>query len=91
MPSGASTGSREAVERLWQRLTPEGIAPMLPVPHFNVINGGVHAPNPLDFQEFMIAPLGAPSFAEAVRARNAGRPGRIRPASGRCLPRTARR
>jgi enolase len=40
----------------------------LPVPHFNVINGGAHAQNPLDFQEFMLAPLGAPSFAEAVRA-----------------------
>ena len=42
--------------------------PCLPVPHFNVLNGGVHAPNELDFQEFMIAPLGAPSMAEAVRA-----------------------
>jgi enolase len=38
------------------------------VPHFNVINGGAHAPNTLDFQEFMLAPLGAPSFPEAVRA-----------------------
>ena len=38
------------------------------MPHFNVVNGGVHAPNPLDFQEFMIAPIGASSFAEAVRA-----------------------
>jgi len=53
---------------LWEWLTPAGITPRLPVPHFNVINGGVHAPNPLDFQEFMIAPLGAPSLAEAVRA-----------------------
>ncbi len=53
---------------LWDWLTPRGVAPRLPVPHFNVINGGVHAPNPLDFQEFMIAPLGAPSFPEAVRA-----------------------
>src|SRR5690606_24957925 len=42
--------------------------PRLPVPHFNVVNGGAHAPNPLDFQEFMIAPIGAPSLAEAVRA-----------------------
>ena len=33
-----------------------------------MLNGGVHAPNPLDFQEFMIAPVGAPSMAEAVRA-----------------------
>ncbi len=40
----------------------------LPVPHFNVINGGAHAPNALEFQQFMIAPLGAPSMAEAVRA-----------------------
>jgi enolase len=40
----------------------------LPVPHFNVINGGRHAPNGLDFQEFMIAPVGAKTIAEAVRA-----------------------
>jgi enolase len=53
---------------LWQWLAPDGVAPSLPVPHFNVLNGGVHAPNELDFQEFMIAPLGAPSMAEAVRA-----------------------
>jgi enolase len=53
---------------LWQWLTPEGVTPSLPVPHFNVLNGGVHAPNPLDFQEFMIAPIGAPSMAHAVRA-----------------------
>jgi enolase len=53
---------------LWQWLTPPAVAPSLPVPHFNVLNGGVHAPNPLDFQEFMIAPLGAPSMAEAIRA-----------------------
>ena len=53
---------------LWQWLTPPGVTPSLPVPHFNVLNGGVHARNPLDFQEFMIAPVGAPSMAEAVRA-----------------------
>jgi enolase len=53
---------------LWDWLTPGGVTPRLPVPHFNVINGGVHAPNPLEFQEFMIAPIGAPSFPEAVRA-----------------------
>ena len=44
------------------------MTPRLPVPHFNVVNGGAHAPNRLDFQEFMIAPLGAPTVAEAVRA-----------------------
>ena len=53
---------------LWRWLIPEGVSPCLPVPHFNVLNGGVHAPNELDFQEFMVAPLGAPSMAEAVRA-----------------------
>jgi enolase len=53
---------------LWEWLTPPGVAPQLPVPHFNVINGGVHARNPLEFQEFMIAPLGAPSLTEAIRA-----------------------
>jgi len=40
---------------------------LLPVPFFNVINGGMHAGNPLDFQEFMIAPTGAESFHEALR------------------------
>lgn len=49
-------------------LRPDGVTPRLPVPHFNVVNGGAHAANPLDFQEFMIAPIGAPTFAEAVRA-----------------------
>jgi enolase len=39
----------------------------LPVPMMNVINGGRHAPNSLDFQEFMIVPHGAPTFAEAMR------------------------
>ncbi len=53
---------------LWRWLAPDGVTPSLPVPHFNVLNGGVHAPNALDFQEFMIAPVGAPSMAEAVRA-----------------------
>lgn len=53
---------------LWQYLAPHDVQVRLPVPHFNVLNGGVHAPNDLDFQEFMLAPLGAPSFAEAVRA-----------------------
>lgn len=41
---------------------------LLPVPHFNVVNGGAHAANGLAFQEFMIAPVGAPTEADAVRA-----------------------
>ena len=42
-------------------------ARLLPVPMMNIINGGAHADNPIDFQEFMIMPAGAPSFAEALR------------------------
>jgi enolase len=42
-------------------------ATLLPVPMFNVLNGGVHADNDVDFQEFMIAPVGAASFREALR------------------------
>jgi len=53
---------------LFRFLQPDGVQPRLPVPHFNVLNGGAHAPNSLDFQEFMIAPIGAPSMPEAVRA-----------------------
>jgi len=41
---------------LWQCLTPPGVTATLPVPHFNVVNGGAHAPNTLDFQEVMLAP-----------------------------------
>jgi len=43
-------------------------ARVLPVPMMNIINGGVHADNPIDFQEFMIVPVGARTFAEALRA-----------------------
>jgi enolase len=42
-------------------------AQVLPVPMINIINGGAHADNPLDFQEFMILPVGAETFAEAIR------------------------
>jgi enolase len=54
--------------QLWEFLRPYDVIARLPVPHFNVVNGGVHAQNSLDFQEFMIAPIGAPSMAEALRA-----------------------
>jgi enolase len=42
-------------------------AHVLPVPLMNIVNGGAHADNPIDFQEFMIAPIGAETFAEALR------------------------
>jgi enolase len=73
--ANATVGISMAVARaltgdgqLFEYLTPPGVAPRLPVPHFNVLNGGAHAPNSLDFQEFMIAPIGSPSMAESVRA-----------------------
>jgi enolase len=53
---------------LWRSFAGQVGEARLPVPHFNVINGGVHAPNSLDFQEFMLAPLGAPDVSAAVRA-----------------------
>ncbi len=40
---------------------------VLPVPMMNILNGGAHADNPIDFQEFMVLPVGAPSFSEALR------------------------
>ncbi|MGP3959872.1 phosphopyruvate hydratase [Nonomuraea sp. 3N208] len=70
---GVSMATARAVaasqgQQLWEFLTPYTVRPRLPVPHFNLVSGGLHASNQLDFQEFMIAPIGAPSMAEAVRA-----------------------
>jgi enolase len=58
---------------LWQYLAatsqhPAGWQPSLPVPMMNIINGGAHADNNVDLQEFMILPVGVGSFAEALRA-----------------------
>ena len=50
---------------LWQHLNPA--ATRLPVPMMNLINGGVHANSSVDFQEFMVMPVGAPNFREALR------------------------
>lgn len=65
----ARAAAQQAGVPLWRSLVPAGVEPARPgALCFNVLNGGVHAPNSLDFQEFMITPLGAPSVAEAVRA-----------------------
>ncbi len=58
---------------LWRHIAdlaghPAGWQPMLPVPMMNIINGGAHADNNVDLQEFMVLPVGAESFAEALRA-----------------------
>ena len=51
---------------LWRHLVGDG-EPMLPVPMMNVVNGGAHADNSLDFQEFMIVPAGADTFGDGLR------------------------
>src|SRR5450755_46411 len=53
-------------EPLWRSLAGDR-TPLLPLPMLNVLNGGAHADNPVDFQEFMIVPVGATSFTEAMR------------------------
>ncbi|HMM65583.1 MAG TPA: phosphopyruvate hydratase [Dokdonella sp.] len=52
---------------LWEHLAGDR-APRLPVPMMNIINGGAHADNNVDMQEFMVLPVGLPNFAEALRA-----------------------
>jgi enolase len=52
---------------LWKHLAGSR-SPLLPVPMMNIINGGAHADNNVDLQEFMVLPVGLPSFAEALRA-----------------------
>jgi len=61
----AMAASRD--EPLWSYLS-HGKPGMLPVPMMNIINGGEHADNNIDVQEFMVLPVGMPSFAEALRA-----------------------
>ncbi len=62
----AHAAAAEAGVPLYQYLGDEG-AHVLPLPLLNILNGGRHAEGSTDFQEFMIAPVGAPTFAEAVR------------------------
>jgi enolase len=64
--AGAKAAAAEAGLPLWRYLGGDA-AHVLPVPMMNVLNGGVHADNKVDFQEFMIVPVGAASFAEALR------------------------
>ncbi|MBX3696388.1 MAG: phosphopyruvate hydratase [Dokdonella sp.] len=52
---------------LWKHLAGER-RPQLPVPMMNIVNGGAHADNNVDMQEFMVLPVGLPNFAEALRA-----------------------
>ncbi|MDT3378954.1 phosphopyruvate hydratase [Labrys portucalensis] len=62
----AKAAAQSAGLPLW-RYVGGPAARVLPVPMMNIVNGGVHADNPIDFQEFMVMPVGAPTFAEGLR------------------------
>jgi enolase len=64
--ANAHAAATDAREPLYRYLG-KGREPVMPVPMMNIINGGAHANNSLDIQEFMILPVGAPSFREALR------------------------
>jgi enolase len=64
--AAAKAAAAEEGSPLWRYLGGEA-AHVLPVPMMNVLNGGAHADNKVDFQEFMIMPVGAPSFSEGLR------------------------
>jgi enolase len=64
--ANAQAAAQAADQPLYQYLGGEA-AHLLPVPMMNIINGGAHADNSVDLQEFMILPVGAPSFSEALR------------------------
>jgi enolase len=64
--AGAKAAAAEAGQPLWRYLGGEA-AHVLPVPMMNVLNGGAHADNKVDFQEFMVVPSGAVTFSEGLR------------------------
>jgi enolase len=64
--AAAHAAAAEQRQPLWRYLGGEA-AHVLPVPMMNVVNGGAHADNKVDFQEFMIVPAGAPTFSECLR------------------------
>ncbi|HWT92355.1 MAG TPA: phosphopyruvate hydratase [Solirubrobacteraceae bacterium] len=64
--AAAHAAAAEERQPLWRYLGGEA-AHVLPVPMMNVLNGGAHADNSVDFQEFMIVPAGAPTFAEGLK------------------------
>jgi enolase len=64
--ASAHAAARDRKLPLYRHLA-RGLEPLMPVPQMNIINGGAHADNSVDIQEFMILPLGAPSLSEALR------------------------
>ena len=67
--AAAHAAAASKKQALWQYLAGKtGVTPSLPVPMMNIINGGAHADNNVDFQEFMVLPVGFSSFSESLRA-----------------------
>ena len=64
--AAAHAAANDAQQGLFRWLS-DGREPLLPLPMMNILNGGQHAANKVDFQEFMILPTGAPSFSECLR------------------------
>jgi enolase len=64
---GAAAAQNLPLYKYLARYSTETSASLLPVPMMNILNGGAHADNSVDFQEFMVMPVGAPSFSEALR------------------------
>jgi len=64
--AAAHAAAADAEQSLWRWLS-DGQEPLLPLPMMNILNGGQHAANKVDFQEFMILPTGAPNFSECLR------------------------
>ncbi len=63
----AAAALGQPLYRYLSRYSTDSSANLLPVPMMNILNGGAHADNSVDFQEFMVMPIGAPSFSEALR------------------------
>jgi enolase len=63
----ASAAGKQPLYKYLAKYSSDRSANLLPVPMMNILNGGAHADNSVDFQEFMVMPIGAPSFSEALR------------------------
>src|SRR5262245_48900639 len=63
----AAAAAKQPLYRYLAKHSSDRSANLLPVPMMNILNGGAHADNSVDFQEFMVMPTGAPTFAEALR------------------------
>lgn len=63
----AAVSLKQPLYKYLSRYSTESSANLLPVPMMNILNGGAHADSSVDFQEFMVMPIGAPSFSEALR------------------------